>query len=174
LLLYSYKNLIILQKEGQGAVLLSVPDIALLSTNPEDVDSAVAAEARLLLVLLLGAAVQCQEKENFILKLKSLPVEVQLQIVENIKEVTENGSVVLSGEQAQEPLYKMAKDRDRFMAQYIRLLGRDGRDEAAARRRRSLSLEENTNAMLHVVEIAEWKSKLRRKTQVLLVDFWVI
>lgn len=116
-------------------------------------------------MLLLGAAVQCQEKENFILKLKSLPVEVQLQIVENIKEVTENGSVVLSGEQAQEPLYKMAKDRDRFMAQYIRLLGRDGRDEAAARRRRSLSLDENTNAMHHVVEIAEWKSKLRRKTQ---------
>lgn len=48
----------------------------------------IAAEARLLLVLLLGAAVQCREKENFILKIKSLPLDVQLSIVEAIKEVS--------------------------------------------------------------------------------------
>ncbi|CAB3379887.1 Hypothetical predicted protein [Cloeon dipterum] len=154
------------EKEGQGAVLLSVPDISLLAMNSDDADQEVAAEARLLLVLLLGAAVQCHEKENFILKLKSLPVDMQLRIVDNIKEVTENGSVVLCGELETEQmsaLYKMAKDRDRFMSQYIRLLAKDGREDGASRR--SMSIDENTNAMHHVVEIAEWKSKLRRKTQ---------
>ncbi|XP_059468670.1 girdin [Neocloeon triangulifer] len=154
------------EKEGQGSVLLSVPDVSLLAVNPDDGDVSVTSEARLLLVLLLGAAVQCQEKENFILKLKSLPVDVQLKIVENIKEVTEEGSIVLSGEQATDQMssiYKMAKDRDRFMSQYIKLLAKDGREDGVSRR--SMSVDDSTNAMHHVVEIAEWKSKLRRRTQ---------
>lgn len=96
-------------------MLLTVPDTELLSSNPHAVgqlESAVVAEARLLLLLLLGAAVKCQQREIFIFKIKRLPEEIQLDLAENVKEVIENSSVVLSlsGKHAQDPLYKMAED----------------------------------------------------------------
>ena len=77
-----------------GHLLLVVPDIQKLGKEPERH----VAEAKLLLLLLLGCAVQCSNKEDFITKIKSLNVDTQLAIVDCIKQVTDYQNIVLTQE----------------------------------------------------------------------------
>lgn len=45
-------------------------------------------DMKLLLLLLLGCAVQCPNKESFIERIKTLPIESQHALVHYIKQVT--------------------------------------------------------------------------------------
>jgi len=51
---------------------------------------------QLLLLLLLGCAVQCPNKETFIDRIKQLDVQVQHAIVDCIRQVTDNHNIVLT------------------------------------------------------------------------------
>lgn len=65
--------------------MISLPDCVALGRSP---GSEVSLEQlKLLVLLLLGCAVQGPTKEHFILKIKELPVDAQHDIVECIKQV---------------------------------------------------------------------------------------
>lgn len=78
-------------------------------------------QMKLLLILLLGAAVQCPNQEIFITAIKELDEELQYQIVELIKQVRDAQSLVLNVESIDkmpvENMYKhvirIAKERDK-------------------------------------------------------------
>lgn len=70
-------------EEELGHIVLKFPDTVSLGKNPEyHVE-----EMKLLLLMLLGCAVQCPNKEKFITNIKSLNVDTQIAIVECIKQV---------------------------------------------------------------------------------------
>ncbi|KAF4522114.1 hypothetical protein B566_EDAN012740 [Ephemera danica] len=178
-------------QEDIGALILASPNIVTLSMYHEHANTMLhsfAAEARLLLVLLLGAAVQCSEKENFILKIKSLPLDIQLGIVENIKEVTESRTVVVNLDGTDvlptDCLSLVTNSRDAYLSHYIELMTRHehalmavATSKHAAHGSANLALatagisssmaeqHQQTASMHLVVEIADWKSKIRKKDQ---------
>lgn len=70
-------------EEELSYIILKVPDIINLGREPQSC----IADMKLLLLLLLGCAVQCPNKEKFITNIKKLNVDTQLAIVECIKQV---------------------------------------------------------------------------------------
>jgi len=70
-------------EEELDHVILKLPDVTNLGKEPE----LYIADMKLLLLLLLGCAVQCPNKEKFITKIKTLHLDIQLAIVECIKQV---------------------------------------------------------------------------------------
>lgn len=82
---------------------------------------------KLLLILLLGAAVQCPNKEIFISRIKELDITIQHSIVELIKQVTDNQSLVLTSDSLEqlEPqqmfthLIRLSKERDKVHFFYL-------------------------------------------------------
>lgn len=88
---------------------------------------------KLLLTLLLGAAVQCPNKQIFIGRIKELAVDTQLAIVELIKQVTDNQTLVLtndslehlSPERMYEHIIRIARERDKFQSNWIASLAID-------------------------------------------------
>lgn len=83
---------------------------------------------KLLLTLLLGAAVQCPNKELFIARIKELDVDTQHSLVELIKQVTDTQTLVLTSdfnndtiprEQMLNHIVRLAKERDKFQSNWI-------------------------------------------------------
>jgi len=70
-------------EEELDNLILKLPDITNLGKEPE----LYIADMKLLLLLLLGCAVQCPNKEKFITNIKELHVDTQLAIVECIRQV---------------------------------------------------------------------------------------
>lgn len=70
-------------EEELSHLILKLPDIIGLGKEPQSYIP----EMKLLLLLLLGCAVQCPNKEKFITNIKKLNVDTQLAIVECIKQV---------------------------------------------------------------------------------------
>lgn len=70
-------------EEELSYLIVKLPDIISLGQEPQSC----IADMKLLLLLLLGCAVQCRNKEKFITNIKKLDVETQLAIVECIKKV---------------------------------------------------------------------------------------
>lgn len=70
-------------EEELDHLILKLPDVTNLGKEPE----LYIADMKLLLLLLLGCAVQCPNKEKFITNIKTLHVDTQLAIVECIKQV---------------------------------------------------------------------------------------
>lgn len=64
-------------------LILKLPDITNLGKEPE----LYIADMKLLLLLLLGCAVQCPNQEKFISNIKTLHLDTQLAIVDCIKQV---------------------------------------------------------------------------------------
>lgn len=79
------KNVKGLYEEELGMTLLVVPECICLGKAPESREGL--ENIKLLVLLLLGAAVQCPNKELFITRIKELDVELQHSIVECIKQV---------------------------------------------------------------------------------------
>lgn len=79
---------------------------------------------KLLLILLLGAAVQCPNQEMFISRITELQEEMQYQIVELIKQVRESQSLVLNVDSIEKlpadhmynHVIRIAKERDKVGA----------------------------------------------------------
>ncbi|KAL6117368.1 uncharacterized protein ACO6RY_15168 [Pungitius sinensis] len=81
------------QEDLQQLILMPLPNVAILGQDP--VTEAAVEELRRLLLLLLGCAVQCEEKEAFIQQIRSLDIETQAAIAGCIQQVTQDPRVVL-------------------------------------------------------------------------------
>lgn len=80
------RNLKSLFEEELGQTILVLPDCYALGHDPETKQGL--EQMKILLTLLLGAAVQCPNKELFIARIKELDLETQHAIVELIKQVS--------------------------------------------------------------------------------------
>lgn len=88
------ENLKQFYEENLGQILVKLPNVFDLAKKPESHVE----EMKHLLLLILGCAIQCQMKETFIHKIKTLDVTIQEQIVHLIKLVTEDQRFVINQE----------------------------------------------------------------------------
>ncbi|KAM9291108.1 protein Daple [Morus bassanus] len=76
------------QEVLQQLIVMNLPNVLMIGKDPlsgESMD-----EIKKLLLLILGCAVQCERKEEFIERIKQLDIETQAAIVSHIQEVTHN------------------------------------------------------------------------------------
>ncbi|KAF7657965.1 hypothetical protein LDENG_00019530 [Lucifuga dentata] len=81
------------QENLQQLILMPLPNVAILGQDP--LTEAAVEEVRRLLLLLLGCAVQCENKETFIQQIQSLDIETQAAIATCIQQVTQDPRMVL-------------------------------------------------------------------------------
>jgi hypothetical protein len=74
-----------LQEELEQTLVVKLPDTLAMCHEPPVEKSL--EEMEKLLLLILGAAVQCSHKEDLIGSIKNLPIETQHAFVDKIKEV---------------------------------------------------------------------------------------
>uniref|UniRef100_A0A3Q2E3H8 HOOK N-terminal domain-containing protein n=1 Tax=Cyprinodon variegatus TaxID=28743 RepID=A0A3Q2E3H8_CYPVA len=113
------------QEDLQQLILMPLPNVALLGQDP--LTEAAVEELRRLLLLLLGCAVQCENKETFIQQIQSLDIETQAAIAICIQQVTQDPRVVLplqweelveaEGADLQRAFSSMAKQIQSLLAQ---------------------------------------------------------
>lgn len=139
---------------------------------------------KLLLTLLLGAAVQCPNKQIFIGRIKELDLQTQHAIVELIKQVTDQQSLVLSTNDSLEHLepqrmyqhiIRLARERDKYQSNWIQSLANEstepqkmsntssGSTSFSATAAANNASSDSSNHM--AVELADLKSKLRKFRQ---------
>lgn len=123
---------------GQVLV-LRLPDVIKIATECND-ENAECEDMKILLLLLLGSAVQCEKKEHFIEKIKQLDISIQHSIVECLQQITDNPNAVwlnsdwseisnFESEEEQERMYstlvenvnRLAKERDCMLQRLIDL-----------------------------------------------------
>lgn len=133
---------------------------------------------KLLLILLLGAAVQCPNKQIFIERIKELDVDTQHAIVELIKQVTDTQSLVLNidaleaipPEQLHSHIIRIARERDKYHSSWISSLAANN-ETTDVKSPNSPLIAANTSStnasdQNHLaVELADLKSKLRKFRQ---------
>lgn len=146
-------------------------------------------QMKLLLTLLLGAAVQCPNKELFIGRIKELDVDIQHGIVEVIKQVTDSQTLVLTPEfiESVSPekmighIIRLARERDMYHTNWIDGLNSETESMTVSRNQKSNSMSSNitsttvssssgnsvsTTESNHLaVELADLKSKMRKIRQ---------
>ncbi|XP_053553531.1 protein Daple [Bombina bombina] len=76
------------QEVLQQVIVMNLPNILLISKDPLTGKSM--EEMKKVLLLILGCAVQCDRKEEYIERIKQLDIETQAGIVSHIQEVTHN------------------------------------------------------------------------------------
>ncbi|XP_062974032.1 protein Daple [Elgaria multicarinata webbii] len=76
------------QEVLQQLIIMNLPNVLIVGKDPLSGKSM--DEIKKLLLLVLGCAVQCERKEEFIEKIKQLDIETQAAIVSHIQEVTHN------------------------------------------------------------------------------------
>lgn len=119
------RNLKALFEEELGQTILVLPDAYMLGYYPESKHGL--EQMKTLLTLLLGAAVQCPNKELFIARIKELDLETQHGIVALIKQVTDSHSLVLtedsierlSAENMYGHIIRLTKERDHMYLKWI-------------------------------------------------------
>ncbi|XP_073207805.1 coiled-coil domain-containing protein 88B isoform X2 [Lepidochelys kempii] len=82
------------QDDLQQLILMTPPNVQLLARDPLTEQGI--EEMRKLLLLLLGAAVQCERKAEIIERIQGLDIETQTALASAIQEVTQDPGVVLS------------------------------------------------------------------------------
>ncbi|KAI9526694.1 hypothetical protein NQZ68_036487 [Dissostichus eleginoides] len=168
------------QEDLQQLILMPLPNVAILGQDP--LTEAAVEELRRLLLLLLGCAVQCEEKETFIQQIQSLDIETQAAIASYIQQVTQDPRMVLplrweelvefEGADLQLVFSSMAKQIQSLLAQ------RDTHLERMAELCREREVQsDSTTAPLGgrseeppqglVLQLADSKAKLRRLKQLL-------
>ncbi|XP_038118397.1 girdin isoform X2 [Culex quinquefasciatus] len=177
------KNLRNLYDEELGQTILSLPDCSILGQSPES--RAGLDQMKLLITLLLGAAVQCPNKEIFIARIKELDVNTQIAIVEVIKQVTDSQTLVLTQEAIEQlstetmckHIVRLAKERDQYHNKWMASMVADVDTLNSSSSKISLhnlpstatssantpSTSSENNHM--AVELADYKSKLRKLRQ---------
>ncbi|XP_043911229.1 girdin isoform X2 [Protopterus annectens] len=81
------------QETLQQLIVMSLPNILTLGRNPLSEQGV--EEMKKMLLLLLGCAVQCEKKEEFIERIQSLDFETKASVASYIQEVTQNQENVL-------------------------------------------------------------------------------
>ncbi|XP_035117173.2 protein Daple isoform X4 [Callithrix jacchus] len=76
------------QEVLQQLIVMNLPNVLMIGRDPLSGKSM--EEIRKVLLLVLGCAVQCEKKEEFIERIKQLDIETQAGIVAHIQEVTHN------------------------------------------------------------------------------------
>ncbi|XP_074249572.1 protein Daple isoform X4 [Saimiri boliviensis] len=76
------------QEVLQQLIVMNLPNVLMIGRDPLSGKSM--EEIRKVLLLVLGCAVQCERKEEFIERIKQLDIETQAGIVAHIQEVTHN------------------------------------------------------------------------------------
>ncbi|KAI4818980.1 hypothetical protein KUCAC02_004267, partial [Chaenocephalus aceratus] len=168
------------QEDLQQLILMPLPNVAILGQDP--LTEAAVEELRRLLLLLLGCAVQCEEKETFIQQIQSLDIETQSAIASCIQQVTQDPRMVLplrweelvefEGADLQLVFSSLAKQIQNLLAQ------RDTHLERMAELCREREVQsDSTTAPLGghsegppqglVLQLADSKAKLRRLKQLL-------
>ncbi|CAF4801528.1 unnamed protein product [Pieris macdunnoughi] len=169
------KNVKNLYDDELGMTLLVVPECICLGKSPESRDGL--ENMKLLILLLLGAAVQCPNKEIFITRIKELDVDLQHNIVECIKQVTDMQTVVLTPDAIdlfQSPtmfnhMRRLAKERDHYMQNWASLVLNEGlcdneTDNKNCKNRSSQNVNQSNGESQHLaVELADWKARLRKQ-----------
>ncbi|XP_011637512.1 girdin isoform X2 [Pogonomyrmex barbatus] len=168
-------------EEELDHVILKLPDIANLGKEPE----LYIADMKLLLLLLLGCAVQCPNKEKFITKIKTLHVDMQLAIVECIKQVTDHQDIVITQDAMENAnmgyLFIQIKKWIQELDLYREKWRDTALDDSIERNDSSISAEseeiskvqqshpvakaEREDSHHYAVELADWKSKVRKQRQ---------
>lgn len=128
---------------------------------------------KLVLTLLLGAAVQCPSKEVFIARIKELDVNAQHAIVELIKMVTESQTLVLSQDFVDQMtpesmcghIIRLAKERDQYHSNWIVAAATVAADETNLSKTPSTSSTSNVSESHLNVELADMKSRMRKLRQ---------
>ncbi|KAH8339783.1 hypothetical protein KR074_006977 [Drosophila pseudoananassae] len=121
------RNLKSLFEEELGQTILVLPDVFILGHHPESKSGL--EQMKTLLTLLLGAAVQCPNKELFIARIKELDLETQHAIVALIKQVTDSHSLVLTEDSLERltpqsmftHIIRLTKERDHMYLKWIDL-----------------------------------------------------
>ncbi|KAJ0183257.1 hypothetical protein K1T71_001233 [Dendrolimus kikuchii] len=171
------KNVKGLYEEELGMTLLVVPECICLGKAPESRQGL--ENMKLLILLLLGAAVQCPNKELFITRIKELDVDLQHNIVECIKQVTDMQTVVLTPDAIdlfQSPtmfnhMRRLAKERDHYLQNWASLALNEGlceidNDSKNGKNRSTQNVNQNNGDSQHLaVELADWKARLRKQRQ---------
>ncbi|XP_076181138.1 protein girdin isoform X2 [Ptiloglossa arizonensis] len=168
-------------EEELGHLVLRLPDTMHLGKEPEHY----VAEMKLLLLLLLGCAVQCPNKEKFITKIKTLNVDTQLAIVECIKQVTDRQDIVITQDGMENVNMGSLFMQIKKLTQELDLYRQRWRDtainESVGRNDSSISVEaeemnkvqlsnpviksEREDNHHYAVELADWKSRVRKQRQ---------
>ncbi|PZC72236.1 hypothetical protein B5X24_HaOG211677 [Helicoverpa armigera] len=171
------KNVKSLYEEELGMTLLVVPECICLGKSPESREGL--ETMKLLILLLLGAAVQCPNKELFITRIKELNVDLQHNIVECIKQVTDMQTVVLTPDAIdlfQSPtmfnhMRRLAKERDHYLQNWASLVLHEGlcendNENKNGKNRSTQNVNQNNGDSQHLaVELADWKARLRKQRQ---------
>ncbi|CAH2241722.1 protein Daple [Pararge aegeria] len=171
------KNVKALYDEELGMTLLVVPECICLGKAPESREGL--ENMKLLALLLLGAAVQCPNKELFITRIKELDVDLQHNIVECIKQVTDMQTVVLTPDAIdlfQSPtmfnhMRRLAKERDHYLLNWASLVLSEGlceneTENKNGKSRSTQNVNQNNGESQHLaVELADWKARLRKQRQ---------
>uniref|UniRef100_A0A670I3T4 Coiled-coil domain containing 88A n=1 Tax=Podarcis muralis TaxID=64176 RepID=A0A670I3T4_PODMU len=76
------------QETLQQLIMMPLPNILIIGKNPFSEQGT--EEVKKLLLLLLGCAVQCQKKEEFIERIQSLDFDIRAAVAAHIQEVTHN------------------------------------------------------------------------------------
>ncbi|KOC65805.1 Girdin [Habropoda laboriosa] len=164
-----------------GHLVLKLPDTVNLGKEPE----LYVADMKLLLLLLLGCAVQCPNKEKFITNIKTLNVDTQLAIVECIKQVTDHQNIVITQDAMENVNMGCLFVQIKKLTQELDLYRQKWRDtvinESVERNDSSISVEaedmnktQQFNPVVksdrednhhYAVELADWKSRVRKQRQ---------
>ncbi|XP_070151951.1 girdin isoform X2 [Polyergus mexicanus] len=168
-------------EEELDHLILKLPDITNLGKEPE----LYIADMKLLLLLLLGCAVQCPNKEKFITNIKTLHVDTQLAIVECIKQVTDYQDIVITQDAMENAnmgfLFTQIKKWIQELDLYREKWRDAALDDSVERNDSSISAESEEMSKIqqshpvtkaerednhhYAVELADWKSKVRKQRQ---------
>lgn len=134
-------------------------------------------QMKLLFTLLLGAAVQCPNKELFIARIKELDLNTQHAIVEIIKQVTDSQTLVLNSDAMQnltiehlhDYVIRIARERDKYHSNWISSLvpSSEATESKTSGGTSTINSSASANSDQNhmAVELADLKSKLRKIRQ---------
>ncbi|XP_032664261.1 girdin [Odontomachus brunneus] len=167
-------------EEEMDNLIIKLPDTTNLGKEPE----LYIADMKLLLLLLLGCAVQCPNQEKFISKIKTLHLDTQLAIVDCIKQITDHQDIVITQDAMASAnmgyLFVQIKKWTQELDFYREKWREAALDDSVERNESSSSASEEiikvqqshpvTKAERednyhYAVELADWKSKVRKQRQ---------
>ncbi|XP_076244739.1 protein girdin [Calliopsis andreniformis] len=168
-------------EEELGHLVLRLPDTTNLGKEPE----LYVTEMKLLLLLLLGCAVQCPNKEKFITNIKTLNVDTQLAIVECIKQVTDCQDIVITQDAMENvnmgslftQIKKLIQELDLYRQRWRDTAineSTEGNDSSISVEAEGLNKVQPSNPVVkserednhhYAVELADWKSRVRKQRQ---------
>uniref|UniRef100_A0A6P7G317 Girdin n=1 Tax=Diabrotica virgifera virgifera TaxID=50390 RepID=A0A6P7G317_DIAVI len=160
------KNIRTIYEDELGQIVISVPDCVILGRAPAS--QTALEQLKLLILLLLGCAVQGPTKEIFISKIKEQSLDDQHDIVECIKRVTDDQCIVLTldwTDQEPQKLYyhirNLTGEREKLVQQWVTDLGQETTALGSAQNASNQGVESNHLA----VELADWKARMRKQRQ---------